>query len=375
VKRVLPLLGLAILGGGAVMAQRWTASAVRLETLTVPPGFSIALYADVPGARSMALAPDGTVFVGSQGDAVHAVVDRDRDGRADEVIAVAAGLQMANGVAFADGALFVADVNRILRYDNILDFVNQPPAARATRPAFTVVTDTLPADTFHGWRYMAVGPDGLLYVALGAPCNECEPVDPRGTLVRLRTDGSGREIIARGVRNSVGMDWDPQTNDLWFTDNGRDFLGNDVPPDELNHLTAIGEHFGFPYCHAGTIPDPEFGRLSSCSRFTPPTQPLGPHVAAIGMKFYTGTMFPSPYRNQIFIAEHGSWNRATPIGYRLSVVHLDGDKAVRYETFAEGWLQGFRAWGRPVDVLVLPGGSLLVSDDTADAIYRITYKP
>jgi glucose/arabinose dehydrogenase len=170
------------------------------------------------------------------------------------------------------------------------------------------------------------------------------------------------------------MDWDPVTKDLWFTDNGRDFLGDDSPPDELNHLTAIGQHFGYPYCHAGTIADPEFGRRRSCAQFTPPAQRLGPHVASIGMKFYTGEMFPPEYRHQIFIAEHGSWNRSTPIGYRLSLVRLEEGRAVSYNTFAEGWLQGFRAWGRPVDLLVMPDGALLVSDDTAGAIYRITYR-
>jgi glucose/arabinose dehydrogenase len=190
----------------------------------------------------------------------------------------------------------------------------------------------------------------------------------------MKPDGSARETIARGVRNSVGMDWDPVTKDLWFTDNGRDFLGDDSPPDELNHLTGIGEHFGYPYCHAGTIADPEFGRQRSCAQFTPPAQRLGPHVASIGMKFYTGEMFPPEYRNQIFIAEHGSWNRSTPIGYRLSLVRLAEGRPVSYDIFAEGWLQGFRAWGRPVDLLVMPDGALLVSDDTAGAIYRITYR-
>ncbi len=194
-------------------------------------------------------------------------------------------------------------------------------------------------------------------------------------MVRMETDGKGLEVIARGVRNSVGFDWDPMTNDLWFTDNGRDFLGDDAPADELNRLTRNGDHFGYPYCHAGTIPDPQFGRPArSCAFYTPPAQKLGAHVAPLGMKFYTGEMFPPQYRNQIFVAEHGSWNRSTPIGYRLSVVHLENGNAVQYETFAEGWLQGFRAWGRPADVLVLPDGSLLVSDDTANVIYRITYR-
>lgn len=372
-KRAALLLSLA-LSVALVEAQRRTPAAVRLETLRLPAGFSIAVYAEVPGARSMTLAPDGTVFVGSQSDTVNAVVDRDQDGQADEVIVVAANLQMANGVAFKDGALFVADLNRVLRFDDILEFVNQPAAARSSKPVPAVVTTGLPADTYHGWRYLAFGPDDLLYLAIGAPCNVCEPGDPYAGLIRMKPDGSARETVARGVRNSVGMDWDPLTKDLWFTDNGRDFLGDDSPADELNHLTGIGEHFGYPYCHAGTIADPEFGRPRPCAQFTPPAQRLGPHVASIGMKFYTGEMFPPEYRNQIFIAEHGSWNRSTPIGYRLSVVRLEEGRPVAYDTFAEGWLQSFRAWGRPVDLLVMPDGALLVSDDTAGVIYRIVYR-
>lgn len=373
-KRAILLLSIPFVVA-TVQAQRWTGAAVRLDTLRLPAGFAIAVYAEVPSARSMTLASDGTVFVGTWGDSVHAVVDRNHDGRADEVITLADGLQMATGVAFAEGSLFVADVNRVLRYDDVLDFVNQPAVARTTKPTAHVVTTALPSEIHHGARYLAVGPDGLLYVTVGAPCDICERADPYAAVLRMQTDGTRVEIIARGVRNSVGLDWDPQTNDLWFSDNGRDFLGDDVPADELNRLTRIGDHFGYPYCHAGTIPDPLFGRPArACTQFTPPAQRLGPHVAPLGLKFYTGEMFPPQYRNQIFIAEHGSWNRATPIGYRLSVVHLEGNRAVKYETFAEGWLQGFRAWGRPVDVLVLPDGSLLVSDDTADAIYRIGYR-
>jgi glucose/arabinose dehydrogenase len=354
--------------------QRWPiTAAVRLDSLRLPAGFTIAVYADVPGARSMTLAPDGTVFVGSQGPLVHAVVDRDGDGRGDEVVVVADNLQLANGVAFRDGSLFVADLNRVLRYDGVLDFVHQAAAARTTRPKPEVILDGLPTDGYHGWRYLAFGPDGLLYVAVGAPCNVCEPGVPYASLLRMKPDGTGLEAVARGVRNSVGMDWDPQTNDLWFTDNGRDYLGDDAPSDELNHLSRLGEHFGFPYCHAGSIADPEFGRRRPCAQFSAPAQRLGPHVASIGMKFYAGEMFPPEYRNQILIAEHGSWNRTTPIGYRLSLVRLENGQPAKYETFVDGWLEGFRAWGRPVDLLVLPDGSLLVSDDTAGVIYRITY--
>ena len=375
-KRVITLaLILFVVAAAVFVWQRSARSAIQLDTIKLPQGFSIAVYANnVAGARSMALGSDGTVFVGSQSGAVHALVDRDRDGRADEVVTVADGLRMPNGVAFKDGSLYVAEVNRVLRFDRVLDFVKQPSASRHAKPAFSVVYDKLPSATHHGWKYLSFGPDGLLYLQVGAPCNICEPGDPYASILRMKPDGSGMEIIARGVRNSVGMDWDPDTKDLWFTDNGRDSLGDDVPPDELNHLTKVGQHFGYPYCHGGTIPDPEYGQRRPCSDFTPPAQKLGPHVAAIGMKFYTGTMFPSQYRKQIFIAEHGSWNRSTPIGYRITVVHLEGGKAVKYETFAEGWLQGRRAWGRPVDALVMPDGSMLVSDDEANAVYRITYK-
>ena len=373
-KRAALLLSLT-LSVAVAQAQRRTPVAVPLETLRLPAGFSIALYAEVSGARSMALAPDGTIFVGSQSDTVHAVVDRDQDGRSDEVVVVADSLQVANGVAFKDGSLFVADLNRVLRYDDILDFVNQPAAARTSKPVPAVVLAGLPSDTYHGWRYLAFGPDDLLYLAIGSPCNACDPGDPYATVIRMKPDGSARETAARGVRNSVGFDWDPLTKDLWFTDNGRDFLGDDSPADELNHLTALGEHFGYPYCHGGSMQDPEFGRRAPCAIFTAPAQRLGPHVAAIGMRFYSGEMFPPEYRNQIFIAEHGSWNRSTPIGYRLSLVRREEGRPVTYETFADGWLQGFRAWGRPVDLLVMPDGALLVSDDTAGVIYRITYKP
>jgi glucose/arabinose dehydrogenase len=237
-----------------------------------------------------------------------------------------------------------------------------------------LVTDRLPTDTHHGAKFIAFGPDGKLYVPVGAPCNICEP-DPQryAQISRLNGDGTGAEVFARGVRNSVGFDWHPQTHELWFTDNGRDLLGDDAPPDELNHAPRADMHFGYPYCHGGDLGDPEFGAKRRCAKFAPPAQKLGPHVASLGVRFYTGTQFPAQYRNQIFIAEHGSWNRSKKIGYRISWVRLQGNKAVAYETFASGWLQGETAWGRPADLLVLPDGSLLVADDFAGAIYRITY--
>lgn len=346
------------------------AQELSLEKIKLPPGFEIGIYAkDVPNARSMTLSPNGTLFVGTRkaGD-VYAIVDRNKDHKADEVITLAQGLNMPNGVAFRDGALYVAEVNRVLRYDNIESQLNNPPQP-------VVVNDSFPEHTHHGWKFIRFGPDGMLYVPVGAPCNICEPEERRyAVIMRMKPDGSGLEPFARGVRNTVGFDWHPQKKELWFTDNGRDWLGDDLPPDELNHAPRAGLHFGYPYCHGGTIADPEFGEKRSCAEFKPPAQNLGPHVASLGMRFYTGAMFPRQYQGQIFIAEHGSWNRSTPIGYRVSLVRLENSKAVSYEVFAEGWLRGGETWGRPVDVLVMPDGALLVSDDYAGAIYRISYK-
>ncbi|MDQ1255229.1 MAG: hypothetical protein QG646_4508 [Euryarchaeota archaeon] len=342
-----------------------------LACIKLPPGFSIDYYArNVEGARSMALSPNGTLFVGSR-DAgkVYAVLGRNNDSKADDVIVLAQGLDMPNGVAFRNGSLYVAEVSRVLRYDNIETSFEKPPAP-------VVVNDKFPSDHAHGWKYIKFGPDGKLYVPVGMPCNICnkEGEDERyGTIMRMEPDGSQLEIFAKGIRNTVGFAWHPLTGELWFTDNGRDWLGDDTPPDELNRAPKIGMHFGFPFCHAGDIPDPEFGNLGNCSEFTPPEMKLGPHVAALGMTFYTGSMFPEEYKNQIFIAEHGSWNRKTPIGYRVSLVRLENNKAVSYESFADGWLQGLAAWGRPVDVLVMPDGALLISDDKNNAIYRISY--
>jgi len=353
----------------SALFSRTAARGVPLERIKLPPGFQISVYADnVPGARSLALSPHGTVFVGTRDRVVYAVLDSQRRGKASDVRVIARGLTMPNGVAFRDGALYVAEVSRVLRYDDIDRRVDNPP-----RPV--VVNDQFPRDRHHGWKFIRFGPDGMLYVPVGAPCNVCEPPGPyHETITRMHADGSGLEVFARGVRNSVGFDWHPQTHELWFTDNGRDWLGDDRPPDELNHAPQAGLHFGFPYCHGRAIGDPEFGAKRSCTDFTPPAMELGPHVAALGMRFYTGAMFPAEYHHQIFIAEHGSWNRSTPIGYRVTLVRLQGNRAVRYEVFAEGWLEGGATWGRPVDVLVMPDGALLVSDDHAGVIYRITFQ-
>lgn len=342
----------------------------RLSDIRLPPGFAIEVYADrLPGARSLARGAKGTLFVGTRGEGkVYAVVERKGAQQGKRVFVIAKGLNQPNGVAFRDGSLFVAEVNRVLRFDDIENRLANPPVP-------VVVNDAFPDKTHHGWKFIRFGPDGRLYVPVGAPCNVCEERDPRfASIMRMDPSGRNLEIFARGIRNTVGFDWHPVTRELWFTDNGRDWLGDDIPPDELNRAPVAGLHFGFPYWHAGDIADPKFGQGRKRTDFVSPERKLGPHVAALGMRFYTGDMFPREYRNQIFIAEHGSWNRSVPIGYRVTLVRLKENKAVSYEVFAEGWKRGGGAWGRPVDLEVMPDGSLLVSDDKAGAVYRIYYK-
>jgi glucose/arabinose dehydrogenase len=350
--------------GAAAHAQ----SGLPLQDIKLPPGFAIELVARVPNARAMTWGAEGTLFVGSVRGAVHAVT-LPADGKSPAVVReIASGLREPAGVAFRDGALYVSAVSRILRFEGIEKRLDQPPVP-------VVVSDRLPADGHHGRKFIAFGPDGMLYVSVGAPCNVCEPSERHGILARMRPDGTGYEVVARGVRNSVGFDWHPQTGELWFTDNGRDWLGDDAPPCELNRLARPGQHFGFPYCHGVALADPEYGARRPCSEFTPAARELGPHVAPLGMRFYTGTQFPAAYRNQVFIAEHGSWNRSRKTGYRITLVRLDASgRATSYETFAEGWMSDERDWGRPADVLVARDGSLLVSDDKAGAVYRIRYR-
>lgn len=346
-----------------------TTRGIHLDRIQLPPGFTIRLFAaPVPNARSLTKSPEGTIFVGSrQAGRVYAVVDLNQDHVADDIITIAEGLNSPNGVAFRDGSLYVAEINRILRFDNIEESLRTPPNP-------VIVNDTFPKDRHHGWKYIAFGPDGRLYVPVGAPCNVCQSRDQRyASIMRMMPDGSQLEIYVRGVRNTVGFDWHPATDELWFTNNGRDWMGDDLPPDTLHTAPRAGMNFGFPYCHAGDVPDPEYGALFNCSEFSPPAVKLGAHVAPLGMKFYTDRQFPASYRNQIFIAEHGSWNRSTPIGYRITLVDASKDQPTKFEVFAEGWLQGDTAWGRPVDILVMKDGSLLVSDDRAGAIYRIAY--
>lgn len=342
-------------------------AAPPLQQLTLPPGFHIAVYSDqVPNAREMALGARGTVFVGSmEAGKVYALTDADGGGHA-KVYTLATGLKMPVGVAFHDGDLYVSAVSRILVLRDIEDHLDDPPQPE-------VITDKLPTETHHGWKFIAFGPDGKLYVPVGAPCNICDPGPDHAKLLRMNADGSDWQDIAHGIRNTVGFDWQPGSGALWFTDNGRDELGDDVPNDELNRIDHPGEHFGYPYCHQGDVLDPEFGKGHACKDYTPPALKLGAHVASLGMRFYTGDMFPASYRNAIFIAEHGSWNRSEKSGYRVMVAHVDGKRVTGYEPFITGFMQDERVWGRPADVQPLPDGSLLVSDDRSGAIYRVTY--
>ncbi len=336
------------------------------KPITLPKGFHMYVYAKVPNARSMALGDDGTVYVGNKsGTSVYALPDKNSDGVADRLVTIVSGLMQPNGIAVKDGALFVADNTSVLRFDNISENFDNPSSE--------VIFDDFIGVAHHQWKYAAFGPDGKLYIALGAPCDSCKAEHPYGSIARMNSDGTGLEVVARGIRNSVGFDWQPKTGELWFTDNGRDNMGDDVPPDELNRVTRAGQDFGFPYCYGTDVPDPIFGSEKPCTTFTAPVKDLDPHAAALGMKFYRGSMFPAEYRDAIFIAQHGSWNRSEKIGYRVLVLKPDGD-SYRIEPFAEGWLRpDGSVIGRPVDILELKDGSILISDDAEGLIYRVVY--
>lgn len=347
------------------------AKTLPLDRIKLPAGFKISVYAEVENARSLAISPSGTIYVGNRnGDKVYAVKDTDGDNKADKKWTIASGLNMPNGVAFKDGDLYVAEMTRILKFPNIESKLSNPGKPQ-------VINDDYPSQDGHGWKYIAFGPDGKLYVPVGAPCNICEPKEEiYASITRLNADGTGREIFAKGIRNTVGFTWHPETKELWFTDNGRDMMGDEVPQCELNHAPKSGMHFGYPYCHEGSVKDPQFGSKRSCSEFVPPVQKMGPHVAPLGLKFYTGNMFPSQYKNQLIVARHGSWNRSKKSGHDIALVKIKNNQSEGLESFASGWLDDAtqKVWGRPVDVLVLPDGSMLVSDDYADVIYRITYE-
>jgi glucose/arabinose dehydrogenase len=352
---------IALTSGRSLFAQ----TQPDLSAIRLPAGFSIEIWSDdVANARSMALGDNGTVFVSTRRDGrVYALVPR--GGAKPTVLTLAEKLKMPNGIAFYDGDLYVAENHRIIRYNDI-------EAKLGDIPDPEIVIDTLPTESYHGWRYIDFGPDGKLYISLGAPCNVCNR-EGFANISRMNADGSGQEVVAHGVRNSVGFSWHPDSGEFWFTDNGRDMLGDDVPSGELNHAPESGMHFGFPFCHGGDIPDPDFGEQRDCEEFVAPAQKLGAHVAPLGMLFYTGNMFPDEYDGQVLIAEHGSWNRSKKVGYRISLVRMVNGEAVGYEVFADGWLENERTAGRPVDLLVLDDGSMLVSDDQNGVIYRISY--
>ena len=342
--------------------------AIEIDRLKLPEGYAIDVFSDgVENARQMARGDQGTIFVGSRrAGKVHAVVDSDGDFKADRVVVIAEGLKMPSGLAFHDGDLYVAAVSDILLFDDIEANLDNPPEP-------VLVTDRFPADEHHGWKHLEFGPDGKLYVPIGAPCNICLE-EGYARIVRIDADGSNEEVVAEGVRNSVGFDFDPVTGDLWFTDNGRDMLGDNLPPCELNHVSEIGQHFGFPFWHAGLVRDPEFGGQRTYDEFKAPAQQLVAHTAPLGMMFYRGEMMPSELRHDILVAEHGSWNRTTKSGYRVMRAYLgENREVVQYKPFITGWLQGEESWGRPVDLLELPDGSILISDDQAGAIYRLSY--
>lgn len=350
-----------------------TETTLPLQSLNLPDGFKIEVFAEgIDGARSMAMGDNGTLFVGTRNEkTVYAIQDLDGDFKAEKIMVLDSTLEVPNGLAFKDGALYVAEVGRLLKYSNIEQELSSSPQPE-------VIYDDYPTEFHHGWKYIAFGPDGKLYVPVGAPCNICERSDEDeryATITRMDPDGSNREIYAKGVRNTVGFTWHPETDELWFTDNGRDMLGDDIPPCELNRVSEAGQHFGYPYCHGGTVKDPEFGDEFPCSDFVEPVQAMGAHVAPLGVKFYTGNMFPEEYKGHAFIAEHGSWNRSSKVGYKISLVKLENNEAVSYETFIDGWLndEEQEAFGRPVDVLFLKDGSMLISDDFGDAIYRVSY--
>lgn len=342
----------------------------HLDKIKLPSGFKIELYAEIKNARQMCVSPDGTLFVGTKDKSVYAVPDADHNGKADKIYEIASGLNSPNGVAFKNGNLYIGAISTIYRLDNIEKNLNHPG-----KPV--VVYDKYPTDEHHGYKFIAFGPDGKLYVPVGAPCNICVPQKPiYASMTRINEDGSGFEIYAKGIRNTVGFDWDPISGNLWFTDNGRDNMGDDVPNDELNMAYKSGMNFGYPYCHQGNILDPELGKGKNCSDYDAPAQLLGAHVAALGLRFNKDNKFPQEYSHAIFIAEHGSWNRSIPVGYQVVCVKFDTNgKPQKPQVFASGWLQNVRdVSGRPVDVQFLKDGSLLVSDDYAGAIYKITYK-
>lgn len=344
-------------------------SSLPLQDIHLPPHFKITLYAEnVKNARSMTLGDHGIVFVGSRkAGKVYALLPDVNFSKAKQVITLASDLKSPNGVTYYNDTLYVAEIHRILKFPNI--------EKNLSNPKYDVIYDQLPTKSDHGWRYMAIGPDHWLYLGIGAPCNACEEKLPFATISRIQLDGKNFQIYATGIRNTVGFDWDPVTKYLWFTENGRDWLGENIPPDELNIASHAGMNFGFPYFWGNGHRDTHFSNDKISEKdVTSPALELPAHVAALGMRFYTGKMFPKEYFHQVFIAEHGSWNRFNKVGYQIVLITVKHHQPISQSVFASGWMKNEDYWGRPVDVLVMPDGSLLVSDDYANAVYRITYK-
>ncbi len=360
------LEGLALSLLGCLIASVPNAKA-DLAKLRLPDGFEIRiLSSEVKNARQMALAADGTLYVGSLQEGKLYALPKALEGGQPQVVTLAEGLPLPSGVTERNGDLYVAALNQVLRFPDI----GQKLAPGA---AYELITDQLPDERHHGWKYIKFGPDGLLYVPVGAPCNICLSEDPRfASILGMDPSSGATRIVARGVRNSVGFAWHPQPGQLWFTDNGRDLLGDDLPPEEVNVVKEAGQHFGYPFVHGSNILDPEFGTDADLADFVPPVVELQAHAAALGVAFYTGDQFPEPYRNALFIAEHGSWNRSSKVGYRVGVIVFDNGTP-RYEPFITGWLQDQTNWGRPNDVLVAPDGSLLISEDRPGTIYQVRF--
>lgn len=372
IKHLLIAIAITLTGQSFASAQQ----KIDLTKLSLPPGFHISIFADsVKNARQMAVSKNGIVFVGSRSAGiVNAVIDADKDGHAEKVVQVAEGLTMPSGLTILNGDLYVAEVSRILKY---VDIENTYQNAQAS-----VVIDALPTETHHGWKYIDFGPDNWLYVPVGAPCNICETNDGEqydnpiyASILRFNLATGEKQWVAKGVRNSVGFDWHPQTNNLWFSDNGRDMMGDNIPPCEINEVTESGQHFGYPYFHGGTIVDPEFGEGKKSSDYVAPKLNLMAHVAPLGIHFYSGNMFASDMQNRLLVAEHGSWNRTQKSGYRVMMATIVNDKVVAYEPLIEGWLQDDNtAWGRPTAITELADGSILIADDFANVIYRVSYQ-
>ena len=353
-----------ISGCGSFADFREEHKGIQLEALKTAPGFKVAIYATgLPKARQMALGSSGTLFVGSNDGKVYALTTNGN--QVWQTRTILSGITSPSGIAFYQGALYVSARTKVLRYNDIERHLDDPPAP-------VTVIDGFPDKERHGAHYMRFGPDGKLYLSVGSPCDLCEAKDDEyGTILRMNPDGSGKEVYARGIRNTVGFDWHPQTRELWFTDQGQDNLGSGSPNDELNRVSRSGENFGFPYCHDSNAANPHFGAKHGCSEFTAPVFGLGPHISALGMRFYTGAASQKDDVDSVIIARHGS-HPPTRVGYDVVRVVMGDNRAQRMEPFLTGFLQGRNYWGRPTDVLILADGSVLISDDLNGAVYRVS---